>query len=74
MLAPKGEPCVVQKSGQRHFTLKIRINEREDEAFRQAAAIAGLDVSPWARMKLREAIPEAFKPEEGQNPNIPRKS
>ena len=34
--------------------LRVRLNEAERRAFQDAASLAGLSVSAWARMALRE--------------------
>jgi predicted HicB family RNase H-like nuclease len=48
------------KSRQLHCSLKLRISEREQRAFQEAAELAGLSVSAWVRMVLRERIPHSF--------------
>jgi hypothetical protein len=35
--------------------LKVRVSEREKDAFEVAAEIAGISVSAWARERLRRA-------------------
>ena len=51
------------KSHQLHCDLKLRVSEREKAAFSDAASVAGLTVSAWVRMVLRERVgPVAFEP------------
>lgn len=40
----------------RDSQLKVRINARERQAFEKAAEIAGLTLSAWVRMVLRERV------------------
>jgi hypothetical protein len=44
----------------RHTHLKVRLSERERVSFEAAAELAGLNLSAWVRMVLRERIPAAF--------------
>lgn len=40
----------------RAVQLKVRINDRERQAFEKAAEISGLTLSAWVRMVLRERV------------------
>ncbi|MDE2101426.1 MAG: hypothetical protein KGL39_29535 [Patescibacteria group bacterium] len=46
------------KSNNRALQIKIRLNQRERQAFDGAAAVAGLTLSAWVRMVLRERVAE----------------
>lgn len=45
----------MRKSSTKTDLLKIRVSEAERAAFQDAAAIAGITVSAWARERLRRA-------------------
>ena len=42
--------------------MKLRISDHEQRSFQQAADLAGLSMSAWVRMVLRERVPAAFAP------------
>ena len=43
-----------QRGLARPDVLRVRINTEERETFKQAASLAGLSLSSWTRMVLRE--------------------
>lgn len=42
------------KTTSRPLTMRIRVNQREQNSFNAAADLAGLTVSSWCRMVLRK--------------------
>lgn len=62
---------MVQKTAQRHLQLKVRINDREREVFERAAMIAGLTLSAWVRMVLREKMAAAIVSADAPTPGSP---
>ena len=45
----------------RREMLRVRLNDKERKAFNEAAALAGLSLSAWARMALRERAAASLK-------------
>lgn len=48
-------------SGMKTTAIQIRVNPSEKDAFDQAAALAGISLSSWARMTLRRAAMREFE-------------
>ncbi len=49
---PRGRP---RKPNTREEYLEVRLDSMEKQAFKDAAELAGLAVSAWVRLRLREA-------------------